>query len=59
MTDNRIVAVGLLTQKDLEVLGTGFTRAFPVEDISGFEDVLARLDQIEAVPTRPEPRHTR
>ncbi|OWK29871.1 hypothetical protein SPMU_22930 [Sphingomonas mucosissima] len=50
MTENRIVAVGLLTRRDLEVLGTGFTRAFPVKDLSGFEDVLAELDRIEAVP---------
>ena len=49
MTDNRIVAVGLLTRRDLEVLGTGFSRAFPVKDLSGFEDVLAELDRIEAV----------
>ncbi|MCC2981163.1 hypothetical protein [Sphingomonas sp. IC4-52] len=56
MTDSRIVAVGLLTRRDLEVLGTGFTRAFPVEDLSGFEDVLAKLDQIEALPPREERR---
>ncbi len=56
MTDSRIIAVGLLTRRDLEVLGTGFTRAFPVKDLSGFEDVLAKLDQIEPLPPRGERR---
>lgn len=59
MTNDRIVAVGLLTERDLEVLGTGFTRAFPVKELSGFEDVLAQLDRIEAIPScaKSRPRH--
>ena len=49
MTDSRIVAVGLLSRRDLEVLGTGFTRAFPVKDLAGFEDLLAKLDHVSPV----------
>lgn len=56
MTDNRIVAIGLLTQRDLEVLGTGFSRAFPVQDMSDFDDLLSKLDRIDAVPPRREQR---
>ena len=49
MTQDRIVAVGLLTQKDLEVLGTGFKRLFPVEQgQDDFADLLETLHRIEA-----------
>ncbi|MBB3910150.1 hypothetical protein [Sphingomonas desiccabilis] len=48
MRDN-IVAVGLLTQRDLQALGSGFDRAFPVDGLEGFRDLLAQLDQIEAL----------
>jgi hypothetical protein len=47
---DKIVAVGLLTQRDLQALGSGFDRAFPVEGLEGFEDLLAQLDHVEAVP---------
>ena len=47
---NDIVAVGLLSARDLERLGTGFTRAYPVEDAHGFADVLAKLEAIEWPP---------
>ena len=44
----RIVAIGLLTERDLDVLGTGFRRAFRVEDTPCFEDLLAAIDAAEA-----------
>ena len=49
---DKIVSVGLLTQRDLDVLGTSFTRHFPVPRDDMFADLLDRLDQVEAVPTR-------
>lgn len=42
---DRIVAVGLLTARDLEVLGTGFRRAFPVDPDAEFDDLLAAIDR--------------
>ena len=42
-----IVAVGLLTQRDLDVLGTGFRRAFPIDEGGDFDALLARIDQAE------------
>lgn len=48
MTD-RIVSVGLLTQRDLDVLGTSFSRQFPVPRDDVFADLLRRLDRVEAV----------
>ena len=53
MTKDRIVAVGLLTQRDLDVLGAGFHRLFSVADDEneddGFADLLAQLDKIDAI----------
>jgi hypothetical protein len=47
---DRIVAVGLLSARDLERLGSGFTRAYPVEDGDSFADVLAQLDAVAWPP---------
>ncbi len=44
-----IVAVGLLTQRDLDVLGTGFRRSFPVRQDTAFDDLLHALDSIDAI----------
>lgn len=42
-----IVAIGLLTQNDLNLLGSGFRRAFRVEDAPVFDDLLAAIDVAE------------
>lgn len=58
LTKDRIVAVGLLTQRDLEVLGTGFHRLFSVnaddEEDDGFADLVAQLDKIDAISPDPD-----
>ena len=58
MTKDRIVAVGLLTQRDLEVLGTGFHRLFSVnaddDGDDGFADLIAQLNKIEAISPDPD-----
>lgn len=44
----RIVAVGLLTQRDLNLLGPTFERAWPVEDAAlSFEGLLFAIDEAE------------
>ncbi|WP_230481456.1 hypothetical protein [Sphingomonas sp. Leaf21] len=52
---DQIVAVGLLTQRDLDVLGSGFRRSFPVEEDAAFDDLLRALDSIEGIrlPHKP------
>jgi hypothetical protein len=46
--DERIVAVGLLTQRDLNLLGPTFERAWPVEDApSSFEHILRAIDEAD------------
>lgn len=39
-----IVAIGLLTQRDLDILGAGFQRAFPLDESSCFDDLLTAID---------------
>ena len=52
-SSNRIVAVGLLTQRDVEVLGAGFHRLFAVEPTADFDDLLRRLDACEVQAVQP------
>lgn len=50
--EKRIVAVGLLTQGDLDNLGSGFKRAIPLDTEDIFRDLLDAIDKAErmAVP---------
>ncbi|HEU4969174.1 hypothetical protein [Sphingomonas sp.] len=43
----RIVAIGLLTEQDLDILGTGFRRAFRVDDTPCFDELLEQIDAAE------------
>ncbi|HEX4800677.1 MAG: hypothetical protein ACM3IG_06090 [Myxococcales bacterium] len=43
----RIVAVGLLTQRELNILGPTFDRAWPVEDAPQFEELLRAIDEAD------------
>ena len=43
----RIIAVGLLTQRDLEVLGQSFKRAYPVDEAPCFSGLLLAIDEAD------------
>ena len=43
----RIVAIGLLTQKELGLLGPAFDRAWPLDRAPHFEDLLKAIDEAE------------
>jgi hypothetical protein len=46
--NERIVAVGLLTQRELNLLGPTFERVWPVEDAaSSFEELLHAIVEAE------------
>ena len=49
MRNEPFVAVGLLTQRDLDVLGSGFRRAFPLTDPADFAPLLKRIDDAIAL----------
>ena len=42
-----IIAIGLLTRTDLDMLGTGFRRAFMIDDTPCFEELLSAIDAAE------------
>lgn len=43
----RIVAVGLLTRRDLDLLGPTFDRVWPVEDAPSFNELLRAIDDAD------------
>jgi hypothetical protein len=43
----KIVAVGLLTQRDVDVLGHGFSRLWPVDETPCFTDLLQAIDEAD------------
>jgi len=47
VTQDRIVAVGLLTRRDLSVLGPAFSRAWPVEEAPSFNELLRAIDEAD------------
>jgi hypothetical protein len=47
MEQERIVAVGLLTQSDLDVLGPAFKWAWPVERAPAFDELVHAIDEAD------------
>ena len=45
--EDAIVAVGLLTSRDLEALGSAFTRSFPVDQTPCFNGLLIAIDEAD------------
>jgi hypothetical protein len=55
---DRIVAVGLLTRRDLKILGPAFDRIWPVEDAPSFAELLRAIDDADRkleMADKPEP----
>ena len=48
MADDRIVAVGLLTRRDVKLLGPTFDRLWPVEEAPAFSSLLKAIDEADA-----------
>ena len=59
--NERIVAVGLLTQRDLNALGPTFDRIWPVEEAPSFSELLRAIDEadteLQRTGSRPERRN--
>lgn len=47
MPAERIVAVGLLTQEELKLLGPAFDRAWPIEGTPRFTGLLEAIDEAD------------
>ena len=51
-TNEPIVAFGLLTQGDLDKLGSSFVRSYPVAETPCFGGLLAELDEADRLVWR-------
>ena len=47
MAKERIVAVGLLTQREVELLGHNFSRLWPVDNTPCFVELLKAIDEAD------------
>jgi hypothetical protein len=47
VTQERIVAVGLLTRADVGLLGPSFSRLWPVEETPSFNELLRAIDDAD------------
>ena len=51
----RIVAIGLLTKRDLMLLGPTFDRAWPVDEAPEFNDLIRAIDDADRKLCKREP----
>ena len=58
MTFEGIVAVGLLTRNDIDVLGPSFTRLWPVEETPCFDGLLLAIDDADREIRRRSPERS-
>ncbi len=47
MARDRIVAVGLLTQKHLDLLGPKLTKVWPIDETPCFSELLSAIDDAD------------
>jgi len=47
MSSDRIVAIGLLTKRDVGLLGPTFDRLWPVEEAPHFNELLRAIDEAD------------
>jgi hypothetical protein len=47
VAEERIVAVGLLTQREVELLGHGFSRLWPVDETPCFTELIKAIDEAD------------
>lgn len=50
MANHNVVALAFLTQQHLDQLGAGFRNYLPVQQDDMFDELLGKLDQVEAAP---------
>lgn len=47
LAKERIVAIGLLTERDLTLLGRSFTRLWPVDETPCFKGLIEAIDEAD------------
>ena len=56
MNRERVVAIGLLTAQDLQLLGPTFDRAWPVDDAPAFPDLIRAIDEADLELRNEQPQ---
>jgi hypothetical protein len=56
MKGERIVALGLLTQTNLNMLGTSLKKVYPIDETPCFPDLLRAIDEADREHWREEDR---
>ena len=56
MSNERIVAVALLTQSNLEMYGAALKKVFPIHETPCFTELLAAIDEADRKHWRAEDR---
>ena len=56
MSSERIVAVALLTQSNLDAYGSALKKVFPIHETPCFSDLLAAIDEADRRHWRAEDR---
>ena len=52
MPDERIVAIGLLTETDVQRLGDTFRRLWPIDQTTDYSEILKAIDEAEELRRR-------
>lgn len=47
MPEDHVVALGLLTERDVRVLGPEFDRLYPIEETADFDALLRAIDDAD------------
>jgi hypothetical protein len=55
MNQDRVLAIGLLTRRDLDLLGPTFDRLWPVDEAPAFRDLIAAIDEADRALAEREP----
>ena len=55
MDHDRVLAIGLLTRRDLDLLGPTFDRLWPVDEAPAFPDLIAAIDEADRALANGEP----
>ena len=56
---DRIVAIGLLTEQEVTLLGPAFNRLWPVEEAPHFDEMLRAIDSADQELHQAKPREGR
>ena len=55
MDQDRVIAIGLLTGRDIDLLGPTFTRLWPIDEAPAFSDLIQAIDEADRALAQNRP----